>query len=898
MSELYVDLGVSPAGVSGVLGGKLGESLAVKINFKNGGVAVGPPAGVYQMEVKERGQYGAEPLLRVVEFVVVDAAVDYLTCEVLLDSEALRGLFSGCNAVRQLMVELAWVSDGVVGKTVDYQLRLSNDIIKELGGDAVPVPDSPVVSSGVTAYDGVAIAGFAGGSLNDLLVWVAGNAGVTQAEVDATVANAISAIDTDLSTIEFKGVVADEAAMLAVTGERGDWVKRGDLGNQVFKLVADDASLVASWVPFERATKASLGLSEVDNTSDADKPVSEAQAADINGKVNTGIDVADDAARLTLTGLSVGQQVTVGDKTYVYRGNLNTTPSANEANEANWEDLSTERKFNVKSFNAKGDDVADDTAAIQQAIDAAALSKGTVYFPDGVYRVTKSAQTGIGEDKQALNLHSNITLHFESTNVILKPLDSAPANMPVLMGQVGNCDAITFINVAVDGNKDRISVDGGGNSEDEGINLKSSNYCRFINCEVYNCGQDGIDLDGGSYATIWGGHIHDNWGNGIHMAGTGMVRGLINGTVIRNNAHGRYASSIIEVQASASGIDNKGGSDNTISNVISLGNARGYTCYGAVRTIINGGSFNDGNTTGGAALYLRGASGSGSGSINVNGVNIISGTAVGSRAVYIDEGFADASFVGGYIRGRDGIVVGDGGKLTLSASVVMDSTQHNIHLIENRNKRVDLFDVIHTASHSGNAVRVECDAYGTINGGRMEKSGSSITGIDFRTGSGNFKVSGVACDTTLRAVRISAGTHVLTDNDFAGKVEVATDGNQLINNRIHNLTMSFVGSTDNVYKGNCLTGTLDGTSHKHLQVWSGNYGAGAPDETGVATLVAGTATVASDIVPAGAKVALSRQSSGGTLGHLSLGTVTAGTSLVITSDSTTETSDILWEILN
>ena len=42
-------------------------------------------------------------------------------------------------------------------------------------------------------------------------------------------------------------------------------------------------------------------------------------------------------------------------------------------------------RFNVIQFGAKGDGVADDTAAIQAAIDAAGKVHGCVYFPSGVY---------------------------------------------------------------------------------------------------------------------------------------------------------------------------------------------------------------------------------------------------------------------------------------------------------------------------------------------------------------------------------------------------------------------------------------------------------------------------------------------------------------------------------
>jgi len=41
--------------------------------------------------------------------------------------------------------------------------------------------------------------------------------------------------------------------------------------------------------------------------------------------------------------------------------------------------------LNARQFGAKGDGKADDTAAIQKAIDAAAEIKGSVFFPDGTY---------------------------------------------------------------------------------------------------------------------------------------------------------------------------------------------------------------------------------------------------------------------------------------------------------------------------------------------------------------------------------------------------------------------------------------------------------------------------------------------------------------------------------
>lgn len=49
--------------------------------------------------------------------------------------------------------------------------------------------------------------------------------------------------------------------------------------------------------------------------------------------------------------------------------------------------------INVKEAGAKGDGVADDTPFIQKAIDALAEEGGTIFFPEGRYRITKTLLT-------------------------------------------------------------------------------------------------------------------------------------------------------------------------------------------------------------------------------------------------------------------------------------------------------------------------------------------------------------------------------------------------------------------------------------------------------------------------------------------------------------------------
>lgn len=66
---------------------------------------------------------------------------------------------------------------------------------------------------------------------------------------------------------------------------------------------------------------------------------------------------------------------------------------------------------------------------------------------------------------------------------------------------------------------------------------------------------------------------------------------------------------------------------------------------------------------------------------------------------------------------------------------------------------------------------------------------------------------------------------------------------------------------------------------------------------GVNNLVAGTVTVSNTSVTANTRILTTRQTLGGIPGGLSIGTVTPGTSFVINSSNATDTSAILWVLI-
>lgn len=124
----------------------------------------------------------------------------------------------------------------------------------------------------------------------------------------------------DLAISEFLGEVADTAARLATTGQRGDWVLQTDEG-LIYILVADGGSNAGDWralsYPAAAVTSVNgrtgvvvldqtdVGLDQVDNTSDADKPVSTAQQA--------ALDLKADLDSPALTGNPTAPTPAVGD---------------------------------------------------------------------------------------------------------------------------------------------------------------------------------------------------------------------------------------------------------------------------------------------------------------------------------------------------------------------------------------------------------------------------------------------------------------------------------------------------------------------------------------------------------------------------------------------------------
>lgn len=124
-------------------------------------------------------------------------------------------------------------------------------------------------------------------------------------------------------------VVASQAAMLALTAQRGDIAKRTDLNGQAFILQTDSPGTLADWIALNTTsdvasvngqtgtvvvTKTDVGLANVDNTSDANKPVSTAQQTAVDARLAKASNLSDlVSAATSRTNLSVYSQAEIGN---------------------------------------------------------------------------------------------------------------------------------------------------------------------------------------------------------------------------------------------------------------------------------------------------------------------------------------------------------------------------------------------------------------------------------------------------------------------------------------------------------------------------------------------------------------------------------------------------------
>jgi len=169
----------------------------------------------------------------------------------------------------------------------------------------------------------------------------------------------------DLAITEFKGVVADQTAMLAVTGEKGDWVTRSDDG-KVYLITGNDPTQVGSWTALSYPASPVLSVNtqtgavvlDADDISDStttNKFTTAAEISKLSGieagaQVNVATDLTYTASTRTVasstgTDAVISEVVAAGDSglmTGADKTKLDGITAGAEVNvQANWNETSS-----------------------------------------------------------------------------------------------------------------------------------------------------------------------------------------------------------------------------------------------------------------------------------------------------------------------------------------------------------------------------------------------------------------------------------------------------------------------------------------------------------------------------------------------------------------------------
>lgn len=164
-----------------------------------------------------------------------------------------------------------------------------------------------------------------------------------------------------------------------------------------------------------------LDLDNVDNTSDADKPVSTATQTALNAKVAGPASSTD--GHIAIFDGTTGKLLKDA-QALMTNINYNGFPLNGGVVRAAVDKLS--ELLSVKDFGAVGDDATNDTAAINTAIAAASALGMAVYFPAGIYRVTSLT-----------TIPANIRLYgFDEHLTTIKTTSATADVVPVAAGNV------------------------------------------------------------------------------------------------------------------------------------------------------------------------------------------------------------------------------------------------------------------------------------------------------------------------------------------------------------------------------------------------------------------------------------------------------------------------------
>jgi hypothetical protein len=191
--------------------------------------------------------------------------------------------------------------------------------------------------------------------------------------------------------------------------------------------------------------------------------------------------------------------------------------------------------FNVMAFGAVGDGIANDTAAIQATVDAAAKVHGTVYIPPGRYLIT------------SINIsdQTNLTITGAGTNSVLV----TASNLGVIVCQ--KCSRLLIADLAIEGDADVKK------EHQRGVDWHSVIDSMIRNVSVANVGYDAILLFESCIGnTIMGCFVDSAYDDGINIGGKAdlpTTDTTVVGNIIKNANHDGIHISAGSLRTSAQG---------------------------------------------------------------------------------------------------------------------------------------------------------------------------------------------------------------------------------------------------------------------------------------------------------------------------------------------------------
>lgn len=216
------------------------------------------------------------------------------------------------------------------------------------------------------------------------------------------------------------------------------------------------------------------------------------------------------------------------------------------------------RPVSVKAFGATGDGSTDDTTAIQNAIDAAELlsQKESLYFPNGVYRIT--SKLTITEELHLQGEGRNAIIKNEGTDIALQvgSVGAGPAHFVIKDlsiigsgGEYGGSSHLGYHGLVLDNARytviDNVEI---RNHKGHGVLLRNNAWInRFVNCKIDDNAGDGINsLGDATYANgnglvAIGCTFTDNYYNGIKWQANNLT--LIQNYFATNILAGVYIAS-------------------------------------------------------------------------------------------------------------------------------------------------------------------------------------------------------------------------------------------------------------------------------------------------------------------------------------------------------------------